>query len=171
MQKPNGNVAFQTQKCGISDPEMFIHPESVFSPDHDGVIDFCQKNLFIPDMRFRHLIIFFRNFHQHIRKWGAILIRNVPTFQGLKCHISGVWNATFPLGFCTWVIYRIWVSGFRFLRITTTPLILLQMSPYLNLTINSHLVLQYWCGVIRLNPANHIALIKTLLLLYDWFIF
>ena len=47
----------------------------------------------------------------------------------------------------------------------------LQSLPYFFFSMNSHLVLQYRRFLIRPNPANHIALIKTLLLLYDWFIF
>ena len=89
---------------------------------------------------------------------------------GIAPHEMGSLRPPKCVAWLEYSINRFWVSEFRFMRITTTPLILLRLSPYLNLTMNSHLVLQYWCGVIGPNPANHIALIKTLQLLYDWFI-
>ena len=40
------------------------------------------------DVCFHHLIIFSANFQKDIRKWGAILIRNVSTSHTLRCPFS-----------------------------------------------------------------------------------
>jgi hypothetical protein len=90
----NGEVKFD-----ISPSEMLIHSVSVFAPEHDGDIFFFDKKLFMPQNRehiFNHLIIFFELFHKDIRKWGAILIRNVSTFRRVKCHFPTPQNGISP---------------------------------------------------------------------------